>query len=319
MSERTNKLVIVPSEIRGWGNVLKNKSSSNFTKHKCTISQSNSSHDGFTIPTFYIKGLITTIIQITDTLEDWYGTDDSFGVTIYLKTVRNATLANVIIKAYVDDVFYSSTTTNAQSRASFTFSNLTTGNKSLKFVYNGTTTLGASEVEVIVRIGVNIATSQSQDYYYPDETVSLVATITKYGLNTIYEGLVNFSIVDDSDSTNAYNFTNVQTNSSGVATVSRQISTPGHYSWTASVDSTTSTINHLYIVDLPYEFNEFLEWYHANTVESSGYEGTVDIRDNMNEYLDSLYTGSIAPTSDTAMIERIDAVIVGLHNYYNDE
>lgn len=322
MTERTNKIVLIPEEIRGWGNVLKSKASSAFTKYKCTVNQSSSTHDGFTIPTFYINGLLPTILEIgSNTIVAWMGTDDTFFMNVYLKTSRGAVMNGYTVKAYVDNVYHSSATTANTGMAQFTFSHLTKGNKTIKFVYEGATTRGASQAQTSMYIGVNITTSQSNDYYFSEENTFLYATVKKYGLNTAFQGLVNFRLEDMSDPTNVFNFTNVQTDSNGVATLSRQITTPGHYYWTASVDTETSSRGAVYIVDFNEEFNDFLIWYLASTPTgtSSQYEGTIDLRDDFNAYLECLIDGYIDPTipgQEMDTIELIDGVMQGLHNYY---
>ena len=311
MVERSNKIVIVPQEIRGWGNVLKNKDSGNFTKYRCTINKSNSSHDGFSIPTFYIHGCLFTTLKMT-ALNEYYGTGTTLTVRGLLKDARNNTIVGAELKLYIDNTLYRTVHTNNNGIGAVKVPYQGNGIHTFEYRFEGDTTHDASTSGVsTVVFGVTVTTQASQPYYFLDETVSLTAFVREYYTNIDVSNVpVDFTITHVDGGTR---ITPTVQCTNGQATTNQTMlyNDTGYYSWKASVGEDESDVKYFYLVDFDVEFNNLLVWLASSLGIGSDnqYDSTVDLRDDFNNVLTDVNNGSISPVRYNENYERINLVL----------
>lgn len=325
MSERSNKIVIVPEEIRGWGNVLKEKANADFTKYKCSVSQSNTTIDGFSRHVFYVTGFMNTNLSFVLSPDGAYSVGESINMSVVLKNVRGTVLKNQSVKVYVNTLLKTTLTTNNNGEITYTFPFDETGAYTFKFVFDGSSTLGASSLSKKIFVGVNVNVTSPEAYYYEEDAATLVATVTSYGTDEVVPGcVVSFTLTEQANTSHVINSDAIVANNDGKATFARNITPGGWYDCVAKVSKTASDVYPLYIVDFPLEYNNMLLWLKdcLSLGRDGQYDSMVDLRYEWNALLADTVLGRTSDQefwNDGNMVNRFNTVLTGMLAYLRGE
>ena len=314
----SNKIVVVPGDVRVWGNVVKElDSSDSFTKYHSTLKKTSGAVDTKDRSIFTMIGFTNTSITLNGTLADWYSSTDSFAFSITVKSVRNEPVKNSNIQFYIDNALYSTKKTNNNGVVTFTIpaGTIPKGSHAFKFQYPTSNLLNGSTNTQTVNFGVNISLSSLQDWIWAGEYETLLINTTKYGLNTAYEGIIDVVFTDTEDATNVITYKNLIIED-GEAALSQPIQLPGTYSVSVSIGADTATKN-IEVIGFPNEFNNLLVWMDScfGMHMQNQYDSTVDLRSFFNDFLEDMYAGNLGNYNLTQdeNYKRLNDLLVAMH------
>ena len=160
----SENIVVTPKEIRAWGNVIKEVSSTSsfIGSHSRLLKQANATLDGVSRNVFKMIGFMRTkIISEEYDFSHDYIVGDEIYLEAYLKNERDDPLANSPVKYYYNDVLTKTVTTNNNGRARVPVT-LEHGRNNFKFRFDGNNIYGASELIISSCIGETITVNPMQ-------------------------------------------------------------------------------------------------------------------------------------------------------------
>lgn len=152
-----DKLILVPDEVRGLGDVVSPTSASSFRGYASVVSSVSESVDGNNLPVYSLGGKAGSYLVYSDGA--WITPSDGvFSVSVTLKKASDdSVVGSASVKCIVDDSSVLTATTNSSGVASFTISTADHMDciYHLRFIYNGDTNLSGCFKDITLATGAD--------------------------------------------------------------------------------------------------------------------------------------------------------------------
>lgn len=231
-----DKIIISPTRVRAYGNIINVKSDDDYELVDCTITESTATINGVSMGVYLMEPDLGEATSLTVTSSSsTLVLDGTVTISATLKDSSNVAINGATITFKEGSTTLGTGTTNSSGVATYTYTGATTGSHTVSGVFGGDSTYASSTGSVSLTVNkksTSTALTTSSASVTVGTSVTLTATVTSGGSG------VNGLTVLFKDGTSTLG--TGTTNSSGVATYTTSSLTEGTHSITAVVTETST-------------------------------------------------------------------------------
>ena len=230
------KIIVSPSKVRGFGNIVSPKDEDDFEPVECTIDETSDTINGVSMTVYLLEPDLSESTTLTVTSSSsTLVLDGTVTISATLKDSSNVAISGATVTFKEGTTTLGTGTTNSSGIATYTYTGTTTGSHTVSGVYGGDSTYASSTGSVSVTVNkksTSTSLTTSSASVTVGTSVTLTATVTTS--STPIEGLtVTFKDGNNTLGTGT-------TNSSGVATYTTSSLTVATHNMTAVVTETST-------------------------------------------------------------------------------